>query len=104
MAECDITEMEKYENNYALLTDELIQEVKKGDRIAEWKLLMIFKGEMLKAGNKLAKVLNHELGRPNNGPEVVWLMDMEDKLIRCYRTNFKLGYWDDKVEGGICDE
>ena len=95
MAEFDMTELERYENNYDLLTDELILGVKKRDRIAEWKLLMIFKGDILKAGNKLAKTLSFKLGRPNNGLEVEWLVRMERNLIRCYRTNYRLGYWEE---------
>lgn len=94
MAEFDITEQKKYENNLDMLTDGLIQELKNGDKIAEYKLLLIFKDEILKAGNKLAKVLMLKLGRPNNGPEAEWLVYIEKRLVRCYRTNFRLDYWD----------
>ncbi len=96
MAECDIADWERYENNKDLLTDELIQQLKEENKVAELKLLLIFKDDILKAGNKLARDLNHKLGRPNNGPEVEWLEYIEKRLIRCYRTNFRLDYWDEQ--------
>jgi hypothetical protein len=88
-----VIEWEKYEDNQDMLTVSLIKEVQSGDRIARWKLVMIFKSEILRAGNKLARVLKEELGRPNNGPEPEWLEKIEDALVKGYSTNFKLDYW-----------
>ena len=82
-----------YEDNQEMLTDELIRELQKGDKDARWKLVLIFKSEILKAGNKAARVLEDELGRPNNGPEICWLEQMERALVKGYSSNFRLNYW-----------
>lgn len=97
-----------YEDNQDLLTEKLIEAVKSGDRSAEWKLILIFKSEIITACSKLAIQLNAEFGRPNNGLEPDWMVKMEEELVKGYRTNFKLDYWDgvtfrmkfDKENGG----
>lgn len=97
-----------YEDNLDMLTDDLIRDLQRGDKDARWKLVLIFKSEILRAANRIAKVLHDELGRPNNGPEVEWLEKIESSLVRCYSTNFKLNYWNDgrgsKDWGGLGDE
>lgn len=86
-------EWERYEDNQDLLTEELIMAVQAGDRKAEWKLLLIFKSEIIRACSKAARKLKEECDRPNNGPEPDWMVKIEENLVKGYRTNFKLDYW-----------
>ena len=86
-------DFELYEDNQDMLTDELIRSLQQGDKDARWKLVLIFKSEILQAGNKAARVLKEEFGRPNNGPEIGWLELIEKKLIKGYSSNFRLDYW-----------
>ncbi|SDZ76241.1 hypothetical protein [Selenomonas ruminantium] len=105
-------EWKLYEDNQDLLAEKLIEAVKSGDRSAEWKLILIFKSEIITACSKLAMQLNTEFGKPNNGPEPDWMVEMEEELVKGYRTNFKLDYWDgvtfrmkfDEVNGGIVND
>ena len=108
----EMDEWELYEDNPDMLTDELINAVKAGDRVAEWRLILIFKSEIIKACSKMAQTLHAEFQRPNNGPEPDWMVKMEEELVKGYRTTFKLDYWDDmvlrlkpdEVKGGIDNE
>ncbi|BAL83106.1 hypothetical protein SELR_13980 [Selenomonas ruminantium subsp. lactilytica TAM6421] len=84
-----------YEDNQDLLTEELIMAVQAGNRKAEWKLLLIFKSEIIRACSKAARILREECGRPNNGPEPDWMIRMEKALIKGYRSSFRLDYWDE---------
>lgn len=105
-------EWELYEDNQDLLTEKLIEAVKSGNRSAQWRLILIFKSEIIRACSKLAMRLNTEFGIPNNGPEPHWMVIMEEELVKGYRTSFKLDYWDgvtfrmkfDEVNGGNGDD
>ena len=52
-----------YEDNQDLLTEKLIEAVKSGDKSAEWRLILIFKSEIIRACSKLAMRLNTDNGR-----------------------------------------
>ena len=94
-------EWELYEDNIEILTDDLIRELRRGERSARWKLVLIFKSEIIKAATKLAMVLNKEFGRPNNGPEVEWLEEYEAALVTGYSTSYRLDYWGNNMEASL---